>query len=51
MMDLAWLYEANRGIWAAPGRDQEFTISVQHSPEDADRYVAAFAELAAELTE
>ena len=40
MMDLAWLYEANRGIYAAPGRDQEFTISVQHSLEDADRYAA-----------
>jgi glutamate-1-semialdehyde 2,1-aminomutase len=51
MMDLAWVYLANRGIFAAPGRDQEFTISVQHSLDDADRYVAAFGELAAELAE
>jgi len=50
MMDLAWLYEANRGIYAAPGRDQEFTISVQHSLEDADRYAEVFGEMAAELT-
>ena len=50
MMELAWLYMANRGIYAAPGRDQEFTISVQHSSEDADKYAAAFAELAEELT-
>jgi len=50
MMELAWLYMANRGIYAAPGRDQEFTISVQHSLEDADTYVAAFAEMAEELT-
>ncbi len=49
MMDLAWLYMANRGIFAAPGRDQEFTISVQHTLDDADRYVAVFDELAAEL--
>ncbi len=50
MMDLAWLYLANRGIYAAPGRDQEFTISVQHSLEDADKYAQVFGELAAELT-
>jgi glutamate-1-semialdehyde 2,1-aminomutase len=49
MMDLAWLYLANRGIFAAPGRDQEFTISVQHTLDDADRYVEVFDELAAEL--
>ena len=51
MMDLAWLYLANRGIYAAPGRDQEFTISVQHSLEDADRYIEVFAAMAKELTE
>jgi glutamate-1-semialdehyde 2,1-aminomutase len=50
MMDLAWLYMANRGIYAAPGRDQEFTISVQHSFEDADQYAQVFGQLAAELT-
>ncbi len=50
MMDLAWVYLANRGIFAAPGRDQEFTISVQHTPDDADRYVEVFGELASDLT-
>ena len=50
MMDLAWLYMANRGIYAAPGRDQEFTISVQHSREDADRYAEVFGQMAGELT-
>jgi glutamate-1-semialdehyde 2,1-aminomutase len=50
MMDLTWLYMANRGIYAAPGRDQEFTISVQHSLEDADRYAEVFGRMAAELT-
>lgn len=50
MMDLAWLYLANRGIFAAPGRDQEFTISVQHTVAEAERYVDVFAEMAGELT-
>ena len=49
MMDLAWLYLANRGIFTAPGRDQEFTISVQHTLDDADRYVEVFDELASDL--
>ena len=50
LTELAWHYLANRGVMAAPGRDQEFTISVQHSFEDADRYVGAFEEMAGELT-
>jgi glutamate-1-semialdehyde 2,1-aminomutase len=49
MMDLAWTYMANRGVFAAPGRDQEFTISVQHSVADVQAYVDVFAEMAAEL--
>ena len=49
IMELAWLYMANRGVYAAPGRDQEFTISVQHSLEDADAYVQIFRGLAEEL--
>jgi glutamate-1-semialdehyde 2,1-aminomutase len=50
LTELAWHYLANRGVMAAPGRDQEFTISVQHSMEDADRYIEAFEEMADELT-
>jgi glutamate-1-semialdehyde 2,1-aminomutase len=50
LTELAWHYLANRGVMAAPGRDQEFTISVQHSFEDADRYIDAFDQMAVELT-
>ncbi len=50
MMHLAWLYMANRGIYAAPRRDQQFTISVQHSPEHADPYAEVFRQIARELT-
>jgi len=49
LMDLAWLYYANRGVFTAPGRDQEFTVSVQHSLADVERYVEVFEEMAAEL--
>jgi glutamate-1-semialdehyde 2,1-aminomutase len=50
LTDLAWLYALNRGIFMTPGREEEWTLSVAHTFEDCDRYVAAFEELAADLT-
>lgn len=47
---LAWVWRMNRGILTPPGRDQEYSLSVAHSEADADRYIAVFEELAAELT-
>ncbi|HET8524699.1 MAG TPA: aspartate aminotransferase family protein [Thermomicrobiales bacterium] len=46
---LAWLYMMNRGVFMTPGREEEWTLSVQHSPEDADHYVAVFEEMARDL--
>lgn len=50
LMDLAWLYALNRGIFMTPGREEEWTLSVTHSLDDCDAFVAAFDELAADLT-
>ncbi len=50
LTELGWLWNMNRGIFATPGREEEWTISVQHSDEAVDRYVAVFEELARELT-
>lgn len=50
LTDLAWLYNMNRGIFMTPGREEEWTLSVAHSLEDCDRYVAVFEEMAADLT-
>jgi glutamate-1-semialdehyde 2,1-aminomutase len=49
-MDLAWLYNMNRGIFMTPGREEEWTLSVTHSFADCDAFVAAFEELAHDLT-
>ncbi len=49
LTDLAWLYMMNRGIFMTPGREEEWTLSVAHTAEDADRYVAAFEEMARDL--
>jgi glutamate-1-semialdehyde 2,1-aminomutase len=48
--ELAWLYNMNRGIFATPGREEEWTLSVTHTEEAADDYIAVFEELARDLT-
>ena len=50
LCDLAWLYNLNRGIYMTPGREEEWTLSVTHTDEAVDRYVAVFREMAADLT-
>jgi glutamate-1-semialdehyde 2,1-aminomutase len=40
----------NRGIFMTPGREEEWTLSVSHTPEEADQYMAAFEEMASDLT-
>ncbi|HEX5224954.1 MAG TPA: aspartate aminotransferase family protein [Solirubrobacteraceae bacterium] len=49
--ELAWLYNMNRGIFMTPGREEEWTLSVAHTDEAVDAYVAVFDEMARELTE
>jgi glutamate-1-semialdehyde 2,1-aminomutase len=50
LCDLAWLYNINRGIFMTPGREEEWTLSVTHTDEAIDAYVACFRELAADLS-
>jgi glutamate-1-semialdehyde 2,1-aminomutase len=49
LCELAWLYNLNRGIFMTPGREEEWTLSITHSVEDCDRFVAAFEEMAEDL--
>src|SRR3954468_22996812 len=48
--ELAWAYNMNRGIFMTPGREEEWTLSVTHTAEAVDHFVAVFRELAGELT-
>lgn len=48
--ELAWLYNMNRGIFMTPGREEEWTLSVVHTNEAIESYVAVFDEMARELT-
>ncbi len=46
----SFYFLANRGILLPPGPDDQWTLSVQHSEADIDRYVEVFREFATELT-
>jgi glutamate-1-semialdehyde 2,1-aminomutase len=47
---LSWLYQSNRGVLMAPGAEENWTLSVQHSAADVRRYVDNFREFARDLT-
>ena len=46
----SFYYLANRGILLPPGPDDQWTLSVQHTDADVDRYLEVFDAFAAELT-
>jgi glutamate-1-semialdehyde 2,1-aminomutase len=50
LTELSWLYNMNRGVFMTPGREEEWTLSVAHDEADCDSFVAAFEELASDLT-
>jgi glutamate-1-semialdehyde 2,1-aminomutase len=47
---LSWLYQSNRGVLMAPGAEENWTLSVQHSLDDVRRYVDNFRQMAEEMT-
>ena len=47
---LAWLYHMNHGIFMTPGVDEQWTLSVMHSDEELQRYIAAFEAFARDVT-
>jgi glutamate-1-semialdehyde 2,1-aminomutase len=46
---LSWLYQSNRGVLMAPGAEENWTLSVQHSEDDVQRYVDNFDAMATDL--
>jgi glutamate-1-semialdehyde 2,1-aminomutase len=46
----SFFYLANRGILLPPGPDDQWTLSVQHTETEIDRYLATFRDFAQELT-
>jgi glutamate-1-semialdehyde 2,1-aminomutase len=50
LSELAWLHHMTSGIYMTPGVDEQWTLSVQHSDEDLDRYAAVFEAFARDAT-
>jgi glutamate-1-semialdehyde 2,1-aminomutase len=46
----SFFFLANRGVLLPPGPDDQWTLSVQHTDADVDRYVSTFRDFARELT-
>ncbi|MEA2557972.1 MAG: glutamate-semialdehyde -aminomutase [Actinomycetota bacterium] len=48
---LAWLFQQNRGVFKSPWSKQEnWTLSIWHTEEDAQRYVSNFEEFATAIS-
>jgi glutamate-1-semialdehyde 2,1-aminomutase len=50
LFDAFWYWMVNRGIYATPGKEEQWTISVQHSEADIDAFVDTFAEYCTTVT-
>jgi glutamate-1-semialdehyde 2,1-aminomutase len=50
LTELTWLYLMNRGVFCAPARPEQWTLSVAHRDEDVESYARVFAELLDEIT-
>ena len=46
----AFPWAINRGVFMTPGDEEQWTLSVQHTDADIDRYVDAFADLCSTLS-
>jgi glutamate-1-semialdehyde 2,1-aminomutase len=47
--ELSWLWGVNRGILTPPGLDEQWLVSLAHTPADMALLVGAFEELAEAL--
>jgi glutamate-1-semialdehyde 2,1-aminomutase len=47
LYDASYPWVVNRGVFMTPGDEEQWTISVQHTEDDVDRYIEAFGEFCA----
>ncbi|MDQ3954675.1 MAG: aspartate aminotransferase family protein [Actinomycetota bacterium] len=50
IFDAYWYWVVNRGIYQTPGKEEQWTISVQHTDEDIDKTIAILADYCAAVT-
>jgi glutamate-1-semialdehyde 2,1-aminomutase len=50
LFEAYWYWVINRGIYQTPGKEEQWTISVQHTEDDIDAFVDALAGYCAAIT-
>jgi glutamate-1-semialdehyde 2,1-aminomutase len=50
LFEASWYWLVNRGIYQTPGKEEQWTISVQHSEADIDSFIDVFGGYCAEVT-
>jgi glutamate-1-semialdehyde 2,1-aminomutase len=50
MFDPFWYWMINRDVYQTPGKEEQWTISVQHSEDDIDLFVDVFADYCTQVT-
>ena len=50
LFEASWYWLVNRGIYQTPGKEEQWTISVQHSEEDIDAFVNVFGDYCKAVT-
>ena len=50
LFDAFWYWVINRGVFQTPGKEEQWTISVQHSEADIDLFVDVFADYCRTVT-
>jgi len=50
LFDASWYWLINRGIFQTPGKEEQWTISVQHDEDDIDTFVNVFDEYCRTVT-
>ena len=50
MFNPFWYWMINRDVYQTPGKEEQWTISVQHSEADIDLFVDVFADYCQEVT-
>jgi glutamate-1-semialdehyde 2,1-aminomutase len=50
LFDASWYWLVNRGIFQTPGKEEQWTISVQHTDEDIDEFLDVFESYCSAVT-
>jgi glutamate-1-semialdehyde 2,1-aminomutase len=50
LFDAFWYWMVNRDVYVTPGKEEQMTISVQHSEDDIDQFVDTFGDYCRKVT-